>query len=262
MSTLSEIVYNIQNFIEGGRIQVDSIPSYEQIVFNVNIQRAKWARRDINKNGYISDTWQQDLGCVELELVDSAQCCTIESGCDILRTVNKLPRLVRLYNRDAITFVGSIDKQSSYAVINPNSAKYAEYEKYTGSQKRFFLLNQYGFLTNSKTQKYINVRGVAGDKIIFETFNFSGGTLSTDTFIEFQDWSMERLNASSKLLGISLENISIPSEIRNKFVRFELGFAERTVENSTILASAPVQGTSKLRSHPIFLTTPNVIFLV
>lgn len=163
MATLSEIVYNIQNFIEGGRIQVDSIPSYEQLVFNVNIQRAKWARRDINKNGYISDTWQQDLGCVELELVDSAQCCTIESGCDILRTVNKLPRLVRLYNRDAITFVGSIDKQSSYAVINPNSAKYAEYEKYTGSQKRFFLLNQYGFLTNSKTQKYINVRGVFTD---------------------------------------------------------------------------------------------------
>ncbi len=96
---------------------------------------------------------------------------------------------------------------------------------------------------------YVNVRAKAGDKIKLETFNLSGGTINALSYLEFQDWSFERYDAEAKILGVELSNISIPVDIRQKFIKFELGYAERTSENSTILASTPAQGADKLRMH-------------
>lgn len=109
--------------------------------------------------------------------------------------------------------------------------------------------------TNISFLHYINIRGKVGDKIKLSVDAFTTGLVGTTTYLEFQDWNFERLNASSNLLGVRLENISIPATLRSKFTRFELGFAERTNENSTIVSTTHVQGATSLRIKPFDLFT-------
>lgn len=61
--------------------------------------------------------------------------------------------------------------------------------------------------------------------------------ISTPPRIIFYDWNFDNYNVKSNLLGIKLQNIKIPNELRSKFARFELGFAERTEANSTVHSS-------------------------
>ena len=61
--------------------------------------------------------------------------------------------------------------------------------------------------------------------------------IETDPIITFYDWNFDNYNVKSKFLGVKLQNIKIPNELRSKFAKFELGFAERTEANSTVHSS-------------------------
>ena len=109
MATKSEIVYNILNLMQGGRISDDFLPSYQQMSFIVDYKRAQYLRQDQTKNYFDNDFYYQDLGCLELVKVDKAECCEIDLGCDILKTKIKLPDALRFEQRLAIK-VNAVDK--------------------------------------------------------------------------------------------------------------------------------------------------------
>lgn len=131
-----------------------------------------------------------------------------------------------------------------------------------GSNSTILYRREYHDGSDTSFTDYINVRGKKGDKIKLEAFNWTSGGINPTTYIEFYDWSFERYEVTGMLLGVKLENIEIPLELRQKFVRFELGFAERTPGNSTISASTPAQGSNKLRmkSADIFTFRSNLDF--
>jgi len=160
MATESEIVYNILNLHSGGRLSDDFIPSYNQVAFMVKYVRALLIRRDLDQNWHIHQDYSQDLGCLNLIKVDKAECCEIDLDCDILRTEVKLPKFLRLKNRLAITYVGSIDKQNAFDVILPQRAPYIKYSKYTSKVPRVYYLNGYIYVPDNHDLASINVRGI------------------------------------------------------------------------------------------------------
>ena len=72
--TLNEMAYNLLNLLRGNRTNHDENLSIPQIKFNILHYRAVFIRRDYSKNGFNSRHVEQDLGCLELEIVDSSNC--------------------------------------------------------------------------------------------------------------------------------------------------------------------------------------------
>ena len=87
-------------------------------------------------------------------------------------------------------------------------------------------------------ERYVHVNCKQGDILVL-AIDFNTGSLDAGCYLEIEDWSFERYEVQSKVLGIALENIKIPDIERAKFVKFELGFAERSSQNSTIISSTP-----------------------
>lgn len=168
MATLNEIVYDLWE-IARPRISDDDNFDKRQFEFWVKNTRARFLRNELNKNRTIDDDVIQDLGCLELELADAADCCEITDGCKLLRTKDKIPNLIELHNRTAITRVAPINKiDIPFSFISYERAIWAGNGKYSANQIYAFLLNDRIYLKvkDSSMAKYIthiNVRGVFED---------------------------------------------------------------------------------------------------
>lgn len=166
MASYNEIVYDIMELIRGNQLSDDTDISETQIRYHLSNQRSLWLRNEYNKPGRKIDSQiEQDLGCLELEEVDAADCCEIQSGCTALRTKKQLPKLLELHSGEAITRVGPINKMKApFAFDSYNKAVYSVNNKYSRKSVTSFLLNGYIYLIIDdpayQTLEYINVRGV------------------------------------------------------------------------------------------------------
>lgn len=140
MATIKEIVYNLRNIISGGRLNDDVIPSYSQLKFIVNYKRAQYLRQDYTKNYFDNDLIYQDLGCLELEQVDSAECCSFEVGCTIYRTKEILPTPLRFSDRLAFK-INAINKVKRFELILPERFPFIGNTKYPSLTEKVYWLN-------------------------------------------------------------------------------------------------------------------------
>lgn len=128
MSSLNQIVSNILELYNGGRISDDYRPSKRQIKFIVQYWRATLIRRDIDRNGFLSNTFRQPLGCIELEL--AGDCC--DSDCKEVTSVNEIPRPVRLKDKDAIWLYTKDEFGATpIPIVSRDALPYLSARKYT-----------------------------------------------------------------------------------------------------------------------------------
>ena len=179
MATYKEIVYNLKNIYRGGITSDDETLSDRQLIFIFNYYRAKLIREDLNKKRTLDRQLIQDLGCVEVECVDAAECCEVsDSGATVLRTVKPLPKLLELPNKTLITYVGTVDKQTSFQLSTEILSKWSKYNKYTGKTPKAYLRNdeRYLYITNApKGIELINIQGVFEDPKDVSEFNHCSG---------------------------------------------------------------------------------------
>ena len=179
--TFNEIAYNILNLIRAGRSNQDEHISLRQIKFNILHYRAMFIRRDYARNGKITRHLEQDLRCLKLEPVDMSRCCDgFQTGCTILRTVQKVPRTVRFHFKEAITFVGAANGMDSMQLIEPYMAKLASYAKYTGTNRKAFMLEDHMYILNAEGMENINVRGIFEDPRDLAQFDCDGNDCYND----------------------------------------------------------------------------------
>lgn len=158
MASLNEIAYSIADKI-GKPIDYLFI---NDIKHSIITYRALFIRQDYTKNGFYNPLVIQDLGCVETEKVDSAECCEYESGCDVVRTKLELPDPIRLKGLEDFIFVGGIDKRTRFSMIIPEELNYLCQSKYTKRFSRYYYLNKRIYLYEVPPG-VINVRGIFAD---------------------------------------------------------------------------------------------------
>ena len=151
-----DIVYNILNLIAGGRKSDDQSVSYRQIGFIVDYKRAQYLRQDQTKNWFDMDTVYQDLGVLEMEEVDSAECCCFESGCTIYRTVKEIPQLLR-YNLKYAIKVNAINKTKRFELVLPERFEFINYTKFGRLTTPIYFLNNRLYTQDLAA---LNARGV------------------------------------------------------------------------------------------------------
>lgn len=169
--TLDEIAYNLLNLVRGGRSSNDENISLSQLKFNIKHYRAMLIRRDYARNGYVSKTIEQDLGCLDLVRVDASKCCDLPPTCPVYRTNSKMPKTVRFNFRDAFTFIGKPDGTAAIPRVEPYEVEYLHYDKYTNANTKYYVIDEYIYVYNPKGLEKINVRGVFEDPEEVYKFN-------------------------------------------------------------------------------------------
>ena len=178
--TLNEIAYNILNLVRGGRSSNNDHISLSQIKFNVKYYRAMLIRRDFTRNGIITRHLEQDLGCLELQKVDASKCCNLPVDCAVYRTKKKIPRTVRFSFKDAITHVGDVTGLGTIPMVEPHMVEFLPYDKYTKSQKKAYMIEDYLYVYNADGLKFVNVRGVFEDPEEVALFDCDGSDCYND----------------------------------------------------------------------------------
>ena len=168
MITLNKLIYDLWELVRPNLSDDDNFDK-RQLAFWIQTQRALLVRNELNKNRTIDDNLIQDLGCLELELADKADCCDISDGCKILRTKDVIPNTIELHNKSAITRVAPIDKHTiPFSHVSYERAIWSGNGRFNVDQIFTFELNDRIYLkaTNDSLLKYItdiNVRGVFED---------------------------------------------------------------------------------------------------
>lgn len=128
---IREVVSGIKNTFKA--VKQDAAGLSDRYVYSRVMKYGKTLmRRQDNLNRILkyNSIWKP-LDCVELESIDRASCGCIISGCTILRSKNKLPKLIDGYWGPLIRFVASIDQSQELKPTTP-----IEYEKML-KQKNF-----------------------------------------------------------------------------------------------------------------------------
>ena len=173
--TFNEIAYNILNLVRAGRSSQDDNISLSQIKFNILHYRAMFIRRDFARNGKVTRHLEQDMRCLDLELIDKNRCCDgFNTGCTIAKTVQRIPKTVCFNFKEAITFVGLPDGMDRIQLIDIYMAKMASYAKYTGDNRKAFMLEDYMYLLNPKGMEKLNIRGIFEDPRDLSRFDCDG----------------------------------------------------------------------------------------
>ncbi len=186
MASLNEIAYDILTSVKP-HLTDDSEVTIDDARFDVGVARNILVKRALEKNSIVPDSIVQDLGCLELELADPAECCDISLDCKVLRTKKKLPRSIVLNNKQLVTRVGPINKLiRDFSYVTYERAIFSGNGQFSSKGIFAFLLNDRIYISSKLPtigmMKYINVRGVFEDPREAAEFSFcdSGGACYSD----------------------------------------------------------------------------------
>jgi hypothetical protein len=170
-TTLNHIVFDIKNTAWGGRQPDDAGISDRQVEYWIHQTRALLIHNELVNRNKISESFIQHLGCVELEEVDASTCCDDEVGCSILKSVKKIPTTIQRNGRNTIVAVQSIDQKAAFSETTFFRMKFNQFNKYTKNKARWFLKDNFLYLTGNLLIEKISVSGIFEDP--GEVQNFS-----------------------------------------------------------------------------------------
>jgi len=175
MISLNHIIYDIKNIAYGGTQSDDTRVSDRQVAYWVNQLRALLVHQELQRARSIPDVFIQHVECIDLECVDETGCCTESSNFHALRSTQKIPLTIQRAGRNTILSVASIDKQSSFSETNFFRQRTNSFNKFTGSRPRWYLKDEYLYLTNTKFIDKISLSGVFEDPTEVLEFNTCEG---------------------------------------------------------------------------------------
>lgn len=167
---LNKLVTDLQLIIRGSQVSQSEPISKRQIEDWVHQYRALLLKRDIDKGRTINSDYIQEIPDLEVDLVEKSEDNPINSGCYLLKSVDKIPKTLDLHFSNGITYVGNILGRQ-FQIVPYNRLYFQKYKKYASNLEQAAIRNQYIYITNNKELKYINVRGVFENPLELEEFS-------------------------------------------------------------------------------------------
>lgn len=175
-ASLNEIANNIRNLLRGGRSSNDDLMSLDQIKYQIKYYRSLLIRRDMQRNLDRSNSFEQDLGHIELENVDSAESPNFFSGNIISKSKKQIPTPIRLKNSEALTYIAIDDKfGTQIPVLDGVRTSWQQYNKYTSDTSFAVYRDGYLYIYNNISVSRAYVRGIFEDpEQVFEFTDENG----------------------------------------------------------------------------------------
>jgi hypothetical protein len=151
MATLNEHADNIAGALDA---PFDELLK-ERIKFNFRVLAATLIKQDAERNG-MSGIYLQRI-VVPLQQVDIIDNCAAQAGCMVRRTVNKIPRPIRLTSNVDFKYVGDADWKRSYADREFDEVEYARYLKYGMNEPSYNYVDGYIYIMNRKRTNFVGI---------------------------------------------------------------------------------------------------------
>ena len=162
MITAAKIIAEIREISSSSANSDDFKASDELILHWCNQVRSTLISQAIDKRNDILDIWIQTISCLELELVNSSECCDFETDCFILRSVKELPATVETSSRNMIIGVYTLDNQL-LDELSLQKARYSKYSKYGAKRAGWYIKNNRLYIVNETLLEKVTVAGVWED---------------------------------------------------------------------------------------------------
>jgi hypothetical protein len=211
MASLNELVYDIEEIVNHNYISDDVSLSKRQIAFWISSQRALLIRQELNKGRSIDPAITQTLSCVGLEVVSSSDCCSDNSECMILRTIDQIPKPISTYSKQGITRVAPINMMSKpYLFVPQAQAIFSGNGRFNSQQRFAFYKDGYIYIKlNTLTVsvlKRISITGVFDNPKDVSIFNNCDGSpcFSWDDEYPMSSWMIDYVKEGILKLDISM----------------------------------------------------------
>lgn len=233
--TLNDISYRILENIRSTPHNDDDVDIRECANWAQNI-RGKFIKQKLDKYPLapIDESYVQDLGAVEIEVIDSSNHPTLKTFRKILRTKLELPLPIETSKGlGAYTRIAPSDKMmQSFKLISYDEAPYVGSGKFNQFECFACQIGGYIYLFSKDPSiyeiKYINVRGVFGNPV--EVMLFNDSTLTTD-----------ECYAKEYPINVSMAE-DVIAEATNLWYRFNVAPPKDNIENeANELVNAPVK---------------------
>lgn len=173
MATLNTMVFDVLNVMYGGKIPDDADLSERLVAYYIEQYRALLIRQELSTRGKVPENYVQTLGCIPLEAVDKSDCCENTSGCTVLRTTIKLPKIVNSGGKSYIVSVSSADGEVPITMVPFYRAKWNKYNVYTKRGSRGYLKDNYLYVTNYEGD-YVSLSAIFESPSELETLGVCG----------------------------------------------------------------------------------------
>jgi hypothetical protein len=125
--------------------------------------RAKLIKQNVDKYNITPNNFIEQINCMPTTKVDISECCSVDLGCDVTRTLNKVPDPIRIRNRNSnFKYVGTIDSKTSYSFMSPKELEDFSTERFFNNVVAYNYINGYIYIYGDNPQN-IRVQGVFGD---------------------------------------------------------------------------------------------------
>lgn len=214
--TINQIIYNLRKLLKDTSDDIKL--SDRNFEFIVNYLREKLIVQQLQKGRSISSNIKQDLGQVLVEKVDMNDNGSVDVKKIIFKTVLPIPKPIELDQKDAITYVGGLDKQSPIDFKTKTISTWNQYNKYSSKLQQAYYHNGHIYINNcpNPNLKYINIEGVFADPREASKFNKPSGQSCYDPNVDDYPISGRMLDMLNTLFKKELDlNLQLVEDITN-----------------------------------------------
>lgn len=177
--------------------------------------RAMLLRQEYQKNKSFPQSAILSL-CLPMEYVNSTECCLIDLGCKLPRTIDKIPPPITIADELNFLYVGDGNNTNSFGYLKPEEVKYIKQRKFSGKKQYYTYIGGRIVIFNKATIEAIKLRYVPSNPLELAAINDCCGdvcfNIDDETFIEdiWEDAITKLVIA--KIRGSKDEQIKIDKE--------------------------------------------------
>lgn len=144
--TRNQIVYSIKELLKDHTD--DSLLSNDHIIYLFNTYRAKFLRQLYSDRAKAFDESVMQTVCLDMEPVDRGT-CGVTTNCYVLRSTQKLPALITIKGRSAISYVGpAIIGANGFEIVKPSTINTCMDDEYASTSA--FIENGYVYVVGTQ----------------------------------------------------------------------------------------------------------------
>lgn len=162
MITSAHLINEVRTIASSAGNSDDFKASDELILHWCNQVRSTLISQAIDKRNDILDIWIQNISCLELELVNSSECCDFDTDCFVLRSIKELPITIETSSKNMIIGVYTLDNQSIDELSVPK-ARYSKYTKYGAKRTGWYIKNNRLHIINNILLEKVTIAGIWDD---------------------------------------------------------------------------------------------------
>lgn len=151
----------LQEYLDRTALLLDNPNDFvlkQAIKLDVIAARAKLIRDQFTNTHTFPVSAIIPLKCLALEEVPSTMCCSIDLGCTVLRSVEKIPRPIDVKDTVNFNFVGSVDFTSEWGWLKPEEISRIKYRKWSSNEIYYTWLDDYIIVLNTLSPKAFSMR--------------------------------------------------------------------------------------------------------